>query len=301
MQDPQSLHKYLYVHGDPIMMTDPTGMFGLGGISVGMSIAINMNVTTLTQGAVTALALSTIGSAGMQLRNTGLLLLAAGEIDAGIHLYELGGKIFGAGAQLIETANNGIEFLGAAVGILDLTRAGIGFVRSGGLRRISGGLQRMIAPLKRLLARSSDAAMAVRGSLRGWVASADYVEAYRQSVAQIRKAADGRPMTITLEVHPRGTIFHSDGRPARALYSAEYVNGQHRGVLKIPHDATYYEIQHELQHMFHHMDEGRRYFRLTEEAAELHVYEKLRESPFWSTFTKEEKLDALYQTGQRRP
>ena len=27
MQDPQSLHKYLYVHGDPIQSSDPTGLF----------------------------------------------------------------------------------------------------------------------------------------------------------------------------------------------------------------------------------------------------------------------------------
>ncbi len=28
MQDPQSLHKYAYVHGDPIMMSDPLGQMG---------------------------------------------------------------------------------------------------------------------------------------------------------------------------------------------------------------------------------------------------------------------------------
>ncbi|MDM4019315.1 RHS repeat-associated core domain-containing protein [Roseiconus lacunae] len=33
MQDPQSLHKYAYVHGDPIQGTDPSGL--VGGFSVG--------------------------------------------------------------------------------------------------------------------------------------------------------------------------------------------------------------------------------------------------------------------------
>jgi hypothetical protein len=34
MQDPQSLHKYLYVHGDPVQGVDPTGYL-LAGVSVG--------------------------------------------------------------------------------------------------------------------------------------------------------------------------------------------------------------------------------------------------------------------------
>ncbi len=33
MQDPQSLHKYAYVHGDPVQGIDPTGMF-LAGTSL---------------------------------------------------------------------------------------------------------------------------------------------------------------------------------------------------------------------------------------------------------------------------
>jgi RHS repeat-associated protein len=35
MQDPQSLHKYLYTHGDPANAVDPTGMF-IGGLSVAL-------------------------------------------------------------------------------------------------------------------------------------------------------------------------------------------------------------------------------------------------------------------------
>jgi hypothetical protein len=44
MQDPQSLHKYLYVHGDPVQGTDPSGEISLAGglatigvISIGLA------------------------------------------------------------------------------------------------------------------------------------------------------------------------------------------------------------------------------------------------------------------------
>jgi RHS repeat-associated protein len=40
MQDPQSLHKYLYVHGDPVQGVDPTGRFvSLVGLMIGMAFA----------------------------------------------------------------------------------------------------------------------------------------------------------------------------------------------------------------------------------------------------------------------
>ena len=43
VSDPQSLHKYTYVHGDPINMIDPSGLFGVGGIGVSMSIGNGMS------------------------------------------------------------------------------------------------------------------------------------------------------------------------------------------------------------------------------------------------------------------
>ena len=40
--DPFSFNKYGFVHGDPVGMTDPTGMFGLGGISVSIGSRLSM-------------------------------------------------------------------------------------------------------------------------------------------------------------------------------------------------------------------------------------------------------------------
>ena len=41
MQDPQSLHKYLYVHGDPTNNIDPRGLFSLVGGLTAMGITVN--------------------------------------------------------------------------------------------------------------------------------------------------------------------------------------------------------------------------------------------------------------------
>jgi len=38
--DPQSLHKYLYAHGDPVNRIDPTGKFGIAAIAVGIVFVI---------------------------------------------------------------------------------------------------------------------------------------------------------------------------------------------------------------------------------------------------------------------
>jgi RHS repeat-associated protein len=42
LNDPQSFHKYTYAHNNPVNMTDPTGMFGLGGMSLSISIGASI-------------------------------------------------------------------------------------------------------------------------------------------------------------------------------------------------------------------------------------------------------------------
>ncbi len=36
------MHKYAYVHGDPIQGIDPTGLFTIAGISVGTAIRVSL-------------------------------------------------------------------------------------------------------------------------------------------------------------------------------------------------------------------------------------------------------------------
>jgi RHS repeat-associated protein len=50
MQDPQSLHKYAYVHGDPIGMADPTGEFAMASAMAGSSIGGMLNQITADAG-----------------------------------------------------------------------------------------------------------------------------------------------------------------------------------------------------------------------------------------------------------
>jgi len=49
-QDPQSLHKYLYCHNNPVNATDPSGMLGIIGVTI--SIAIISLVSGLIAGAI---------------------------------------------------------------------------------------------------------------------------------------------------------------------------------------------------------------------------------------------------------
>jgi hypothetical protein len=64
MQDPQSLHKYLYVHGDPVNGIDPTGEFLAGlGITV-CTVAFRMSKELGYSALATTAAFAAVGSIG---------------------------------------------------------------------------------------------------------------------------------------------------------------------------------------------------------------------------------------------
>ncbi len=65
MQDPQSLHKYAYVHGDPISNTDPSGEISLGSVKIAMGTGVRMAASS-ARGA-SAFFRSHFGSFGKQL------------------------------------------------------------------------------------------------------------------------------------------------------------------------------------------------------------------------------------------
>ena len=59
LSDSQSLHKYLYGHGNPISNIDPTGKFSISGFSVASSISGNLR--GLNQSAIGGIARSALG------------------------------------------------------------------------------------------------------------------------------------------------------------------------------------------------------------------------------------------------
>lgn len=108
MQDPQSLHKYLYGHGDPITMSDPNGMFSLGGMIASIGISMGNVATELVTGALIVTTLETGGRAGFDARAGGLMLIAQGEFELGFTLYNLGNRIIGLVFNVIETIDTAI-------------------------------------------------------------------------------------------------------------------------------------------------------------------------------------------------
>ena len=72
MNDPQSLHKYLYAHANPIMGIDPTGMWSLGGMMV--SIGIQAGLTAMVNYAITHVAIANIINASQDGIPNGIML-----------------------------------------------------------------------------------------------------------------------------------------------------------------------------------------------------------------------------------
>jgi RHS repeat-associated protein len=68
MNDPQSLHKYAYVHGDPIQNIDPSGMISLGEVSSSIRIGL--------------------GNAGQFLSSVGQVFTAVDRVQAAIDLVQ---------------------------------------------------------------------------------------------------------------------------------------------------------------------------------------------------------------------
>ena len=118
-QDPQSFHKYAYVHGDPIQGIDPTGKFlGLGGVLSSINAALSRDLPLLTEGLLIGFTLETIGGAGGTIRNYGLAQMALGNMDTGQYYYDMGTRIMGLAFFTAQTVSDALGFLqlGMAVG-----------------------------------------------------------------------------------------------------------------------------------------------------------------------------------------
>ena len=112
IDDPQSLHKYLYTHGDPTNNTDPTGQWSLGGTIA--SIGIQAGMTAMMNSVISTIAISNIFLAEQDKMPSGLMFsygvsasskIVVGTVGvASVNWY----KEFGGSLSLLWTAELGL-------------------------------------------------------------------------------------------------------------------------------------------------------------------------------------------------
>lgn len=120
INDPQSLHKYLYCHVDPVNSTDPTGMFTLAGL--GMNMGIGAALGGLVSGSITTIGggdWSDIGASALRGAMTGAVAGGLGYSAGSL----IGVAASGMGSSLLLTGIleivGGSVVAGAGVGMLD--------------------------------------------------------------------------------------------------------------------------------------------------------------------------------------
>ncbi len=124
--DPQSFHKYAYVHGDPVNGVDPSGMF-LTSLAFANLAGLDYNLEVAMSGLIVAGILNTGGSGGLSLRDAGLALIAQGDLDAGWKMFNIGSafaaKSFASTEQFVD-AFQAPQLMGlVGVGVVKLLRS----------------------------------------------------------------------------------------------------------------------------------------------------------------------------------
>lgn len=230
--DPFSFNKYGFVHGNPVRMTDPSGLFGLAGSLGAVGMALQMHLATLVQGALISEILFTIGSVGAQLRNAGLELLAAGNIETGMVLYELGGEIFGLAAMTIEVATTSIELFSLGVAAVGLIKGAKGFLTGGGLRNVAAALRAL-----RSNPRAVVSAVANLGRRGGRLLSDAGFDAYRQLAKAVTHNSKGERVLIQVQRVADSEIPAGASAVYRVDPDVYNQYGRHYGVIKVKRDV----------------------------------------------------------------
>ncbi len=107
MNDPVTLHKYLYANVNPVNRVDPTGLFSLISISISISIDLNIQWNFAKAGlkaiVVVREASAPLIEAGYRLQDSGLRAIVDGA-PGGFDLYDLGRQVEYLGWRSVQKA-----------------------------------------------------------------------------------------------------------------------------------------------------------------------------------------------------
>jgi len=120
LQSPITLHKYLYANNNPSTLTDPSGLFSLAGVMVGLSTSIQSYVQFSGAKAIVASAtfasVRYIISPGIEARALGLELIAD-DVPGGFEIYQAGNDLIYAGSQVIKLTSDVTNVVFAGIGL----------------------------------------------------------------------------------------------------------------------------------------------------------------------------------------
>ena len=269
-------------------MTDPTGMFGVGGMVASIGIALGNVATEVTTGALILGTLEYAGRPAFNLRASGLMLIAQGNVSQGFELYNLGSRIAASVFAALETIDAAIGAAGLGV-VLALAAVK--------LARIAPGLAEGVSSFASGLIRQS----------KSKVYGNAFVVGRRNGVVVSPTALSQTAPYGVLDNYP-GTFTRlkvgQDARLDGLSTPTSTVNGEFRVLpngemeINLRTNPTYYELLHEMQHYEHAVELGPRNWASNRNApggelwAEQAAYNRLKKSDHWQHFTPEEIADA---------
>ena len=283
--DPQQIMRYGYAGSNPISYSDPTGQFA--GVTVGFGLSLSLHVPTLVKGGLISTALLTFGQAGTTLRGEGLQLIAEGEIEAGLLLYEMGGQVFGSGATLAQTASDAIDTFQIALLGIQIIRGLSGIAQNGSLSRISTSIRGLMRSGRSVVANAVG-----RGG--GTIMQTDEVAQMQTWLNTMNHVDPNTGKTIIHTIDSTGSTLPAGGggRHNARLHS----DGSVTSTIYVHSNATFYEMAHEVEHALHLTRIGyAKYDSLSKAQREYAVYRAMRNNPQWNTWTKAEQDNAFDQ------
>jgi RHS repeat-associated protein len=302
LNDPLSLHKYLYTHADPVNGIDPSGLMGLGSIGIAMSIGgimgagmsggvnyyYNRSLSLAGQAALHGFILGAIAGASFPIAATGIgwvatLFGASKGMALGLSFWGAS-ALSGAIPSYLESIWEGNHPLSTQAATHATVGGGLGLLTAGVLKFALGGVR--------------------SGYSHSIPANEIDDVALRQVMSRVNTLAnDTRFLQINgLENHPQAKeIFFeliekqltpalsSDSGAAVGILNVRQANGEVKTILSLalPKGASDYTIRHELTHV------ARQAAYKSTNDFDLFLYEHnaIKFDPeFWAVFLREESM-----------